>query len=49
MVTAQVEPDKVSQFSSSSNILNLKIGIVAMLAIDLWLCTLHNISALSSQ
>jgi len=38
MVTAQVEPDKASQFSRSSNILNLKIGIVATLSIDLWFC-----------
>lgn len=37
-MTAQVEPDKASQFSNSSNILNLKIGIVAMLSIDLWFC-----------
>lgn len=35
-MTAPVEPDKASQFSSSSNILNLKIGTVAMLSIDLW-------------
>lgn len=38
MVTAQVEPNKASQFSSSSNILNRKTGIAAMLPIGLWFC-----------
>ena len=36
MGTAQVEPNKASQFSSFPNILNLKTGIVAMLPIGLW-------------
>lgn len=35
-MTAQVEPDNASQFSRPSNILSLKIGIVAMLSIDSW-------------